>query len=150
MTCLCSSALEADRRVIRGSQSSKVYKADVDVVDTFASMEKIVAYYVDRRLRTQDHDRQNLRRKFRGCGRASNDRWNQRKRIPSNVCIVCHKTGCHSSKHKDFRTNVAQMFAAMGGSSSDDSLGTEDIGSEGQDDESASAYISSARAIAAV
>lgn len=99
-SALRSCALEADCEVIRATTNTSGYMAGGDdEANTFATLADDIseAFYIDRNLRTNP-DSSSRRSPFRGYGQPSR-RNNERRRVPWDVCIVCNKKGCHSSKH---------------------------------------------------
>ncbi len=115
---LRSRALEVDRLEIRKSAGQHMNEGfyhgiefnDGHREEEYEADEEDQAYYIDRRLRYQDRGHRG-RPTFRGYGTGNrqkrfddrrfsrNSGGPSRRRIPSDVCIVCYKKGCHSSKH---------------------------------------------------
>lgn len=97
---LRSCALEADRDIVKGNGPKN------DTNDGFAyksDVKNIVRYYVDRVSKSR-----NGGYKTRGYGRS---RSVSPRRVPRDVCIICFKKGCHSSKHRDKTKSVLHNLA---------------------------------------
>lgn len=127
---LRSCALEKDRQDIKngtmtgeGSENAAkpafAYKSDVDQL----------VYYVDRIARDKRRGKNQ-----KGYGRSPSP---SRQRIPRNMCIVCGKTGCHSSKHKNRSRRYLNNFFKSYHTTLDDSGSeseTEEADQAGKDD----------------
>lgn len=119
---LRSCALEADRRVISSKDSSDAFYYGGQ---SQRSGNRSGGFYVDRELH-RSNDSQHIRGFGRGPRRSYSRNWNSRSGtkgdrsrknwVPPDVCIVCHKKGCHSSKHKTrsdrIKSYVAQALLA--------------------------------------
>ena len=108
---LRSTALEADRAAFKAaSGSAETFRASASARKKATYRD---SYFVDRRL----HQPTN-RSPIRGYGRGPG--YNRKKKsvrfIPPDVCIVCDRKGCHSSKHRRkssvLLTRAAKVFFA--------------------------------------
>eukprot|EP00171_Calliarthron_tuberculosum_P022600 IDg22600t1 len=130
---LRSCALESDRELIRKSSSSSFQSTEACGNPT--------SLYVDRNVQFNRNNERNGR-SMKGYGRPNTDRrYNPkrfskrqtRSRVPPDVCIICHKKGCHSSKHRK-RTQAFMQFAQS--FASDGTENDEDKSSSESDEES--------------
>ena len=146
---LRSCALEADRAIIRGN-------TDLNTSFSYAAMDKFLkSYYVDRHLKSEGPDTRRKRNGFKGYGKPINGKgYNslRHRKTPHDVCIICFKKGCHSSKHRT-AGKFARAFAAAI-EDSDQEKDSEESESEDEEDEfideSASVYIAAARSMHAM
>lgn len=132
---LRSCALEHDREFIRNS-SANAFQVN-ETKESSASM------YVDRNVRF-NHNEERKDRSIKGYGRPNTERRYKprrfsnretRLRVPPDVCIICHKKGCHSSKHRK-RTKAFMQLAhsfASDGTDNDDKTSESESESESQD-----------------
>lgn len=114
MAVLRSCALEADRAAIRAGSDSSALKAGN------VSMAESLSFFVDRELYNKSG-----KGNFKGYGKGPRGRWKKWKRkkyVPPDVCIICDKKGCHSSKHgRQSKALLSQMATV---------LFTDDLGNE--------------------
>lgn len=112
MAVLRSCALEADRATIRSGNASTAFNTNPD--DDETSLLDSLGYYVDRQLHNRRKDAP-LRGYGKGPGRRPR-RFRPKRFVPPDVCIICHKKGCHSSKHRNrtsaLLAHVAQVLVA--------------------------------------
>ena len=111
-----SCALEADRADINkskagddGKENGIGYKTEIK-----KRVRKEMGYYIDRRARQGGFRSPRGSPGPSGYGRPISRSRSPRYRVPSHICIVCGKSGCHSSKHrqqgKRFLNNLATAY----------------------------------------
>ena len=116
---LRSCALEADRERIRHAENASSYNTTTE----YPNKKDCEVYYVDRVVeRRNGHGKKNH---FKGYGKASKEQFRY-QRLPPDVCLVCHKRGCHSSRHKQ----KSRAFIAMENAFLDNSDSSSDNDSE--------------------
>lgn len=115
-------AMEEDRNLLQATSAAQSFTATLQN----ERVDEAIGYYVDRNLK-----RKNNARPMKGYGHGKPS--GARHKVPSDVCIVCFKKGCHSSHHKKRMKAYMAVLAAESSESSSSDNDADEQGDESYD-----------------